>query len=696
MITFAAPLWALFVLPLLAIGWYQRHLRLWEPLRALCLLLLVLLFMQPRLRTTTEGLDLWVLVDRSDSAADRLTRHLPEWETLIHSARTAQDRLIWVDYADTPVRRSASDTTVYAGDTSQTHLTQAIRYAQSQMDTSRASRLLVLSDGYSTEPLHDIAERLAQYQVPLDYRLLTPRGVRDVRISRFELPAQVQASEGFMFEAHLTGNTDGPVPYVITRNGVRVHRGTAQVQDGRGVVQFSDRIHTVGAHPYRIDIHPEPDAHPGNNTATGWVDVQGGRHVLLITRYPDDPITTVLKQHHINLKVVTQPSELHVGHLTGTRAVILNNVAAYHIPTDFLRALDVFVRVQGGGLLMAGGKHAFGAGGYYGSAIDPLLPVAMELREEHRQYPVAMAIVMDRSGSMSAGVPGRTGLTKMDLANEGAAEAISLLGNEDVITVFAVDSAPHLIVPLLPVQESRTHLLNTVRGIHSQGGGIYVYTGLQAAWNELKTSAHPRRHIVLFADAADAEEPGQYQSLLHTIRQNGGTVSVIGLGTPTDPDAAFLSDIAKRGEGRMFFAQSPHELPALFAQETVSVARSMFVEEPVSVRPTGTWHDLAAEPLTWLLTVDGYNLSYGRPGASIAAVSTDTYHAPLTAFWQRGVGRTAAITFPLAGDFSQRARAWPDYGLFIHTLVRWLMGPEQPPGIGLKATAVGNTLSLDP
>ncbi len=695
MIAFAAPLWTLLLPLLVGIGWYQRQLRLWEPLRALCLILLILLLMQPRLRTTSTGLDLWVLVDRSASAADRLTQHLPEWEALVQNAYTAQDRLMWVDYADVPIRRSTSDSAVYAGKTSHTHLAQAIRYAQSQMDASRASRLLVLTDGYSTEPLHGIAERLAQQHVPLDYRLLTPGGVRDVRIARFVLPASVQAGEGFMFQAHLAGNADGPVPYVITRNGVSVHRGTADLQDGRGVVQLSDRLDTVGAHPYRIDIDPEPDAHPGNNTATGWVDVQGGRHVLLITRYPDDPIFNVLKQHQINVKAVTQPSELHVGHLTGARAVILNNVAAYHLPSDFLRALDVFVRVQGGGLLMAGGKHAFGAGGYYGSAIDPLLPVAMELREEHRQYPVAMAIVLDRSGSMSAGVPGDSGLTKMDLANEGAAEAITLLGHQDVITVFAVDSAPHLVVPLLPIQESRQHLLNTVRGIHSLGGGIYVYTGLKAAWDEWQQSAHAQRHIVLFADAADAEEPGQYRSLLRTIRKRGGTVSVIGLGTPKDPDAAFLADIAKRGEGRIFFAQNPHELPALFAQETVSVARSMFVEEPVGVQATGAWRDLAPEPLAWLPLVDGYNLSYGRPGAAIAAVSTDTYRAPLTAFWQRGVGRAAAVTFPLAGDFSQRARAWPNYALFIQTLTRWLMSPEQPPGMGLKTTVVGNTLSLD-
>ena len=467
------------------------------------------------------------------------------------------------------------------------------------------------------------------------------------------------------------------------------------MRNGRGVAQFSDRIDAAGAHPYRIDIAPERDAHPGNNTASGWVEAQGGRHILLISRYPDDPVAAVLRRHRIDVKLITQPSELHVGHLTGARAVILNNVAAYHLPGDFLRALDVFVRAQGGGLLMAGGKHAFGSGGYYGSAIDPLLPVAMELREEHRQYPVAMAIVLDRSGSMSAGVSGGAGLTKMDLANEGAAEAISLLGNDDVVTVFAVDSKPHLIVPLLPVQESRQHLINTVRGIRSQGGGIYVYTGLQAAWNELRKTGHARRHIVLFADAADAEEPGQYQSLLRAIRKNGGTVSVIGLGTPTDSDAALLSDVAKRGEGRIFFSQNPNELPSLFAQETVSVARSMFVEEPVGVQATGVWRDLTAKPLAWLSQVDGYNLAYGRPSASVAALSVDDYRAPLTAFWQRGVGRTAAVTFPLAGDFSQRARAWPHYASLIHTLTRWLMGPEQPSGIGLRATVVGDTLSLE-
>jgi len=66
---FGAPEW-LFLLPALAvIGWRWRGLRLHEPLRAVALALLVLALAEPRLRRAGSGLDLWVLADRSESAA---------------------------------------------------------------------------------------------------------------------------------------------------------------------------------------------------------------------------------------------------------------------------------------------------------------------------------------------------------------------------------------------------------------------------------------------------------------------------------------------------------------------------------------------------------------------------------------------------------------------------------------------------
>ncbi len=77
----------------------------------------------------------------------------------------------------------------------------------------------------------------------------------------------------------------------------------------------------------------------------------------------------------------------------------------------------------------------------------------MELKSEHRKLGVAMAIVMDRSGSMAVTTP--SGHTKMQLANEGAARSVELLGSMDAVTVFAVDSQAHQVAPLLNVGSSR-------------------------------------------------------------------------------------------------------------------------------------------------------------------------------------------------------------------------------------------------
>jgi hypothetical protein len=154
---------------------------------------------------------------------------------------------------------------------------------------------------------------------------------------------------------------------------------------------------------------------------------------------------------------------------------------------EFTRALPFFVNEQGGGLAMIGGRFSFASGGYFGSELEPLLPVSMELKQEHRKLAVALAIVMDRSGSMSMTVPG-AGVQKMQLANEGAARGIDLLGDSDMITVFAVDSAAHRIIPISPVGANRTQLTSVVRRVESTGGGIFVYTGMREAWKELQTA----------------------------------------------------------------------------------------------------------------------------------------------------------------------------------------------------------------
>ncbi len=699
-IRFIAPQWFL-LLPALAIaGWYWRGLHLERPLRMACLLLAVLLLAEPRVRQQGDGLDLWVLVDQSDSGWEDLAPRLAEMETILEKSRASDDRIFYVDFADEAVTRGAllrsgAAATEYAGKRSATRLASAISHTLAQMPADRAARILAITDGFSTEPLDRASEKLLEKGVALDLRLPPRFDAEDYSVAAFRLPRRVQAREGLLAEVVVRGGSDATVPLEILRDGKPIGTRKIEVRGGKGRVRFADRLAGAGAHRYAVRILPERDAIAGNNSAEQWVEVQGGGRIVLVTAYTEPPLATALRGQGLEVDVVSDLATAHVGLLSGAKAVILDNVPAYKLDPGFMKGLEFFVTAQGGGLAMTGGKFSFASGGWFGSSLESLLPVSMELKQEHRKLAVAMAIVMDRSGSMAMTAPG-TNETKMALADEGAARAIELLGDNDLVALIPVDSAAHPLSDApVAVGPNRAKLVAAARSVVSEGGGIFCYTGLVKAWELLKKTPVGQRHVILFADAADAEEPGEYQALLAEMVKEKCTVSVIGLGSEQDPDAEFLKDIAKRGNGRIFFNADAKELPALFEMETATIARSAFLDEPVAVKGTPGWSEIAASPIDWLPHVDGYNLTYLKPHASQAAVSGDEYAAPLVAFGRRGTGRVAAVMFPLGGDFSELTRAWDGYGGMVQSLTRWLAGPPLPPGVGMQSRVDGTQVRLD-
>jgi hypothetical protein len=287
----------------------------------------------------------------------------------------------------------------------------------------------------------------------------------------------------------------------------------------------------------------------------------------------------------------------------------------------------------------------------------------------------------------------------MDLANLGTCAAIETLGPFDEVGVIAVDSAPHVIAPLTSASE-KDRICDEVRRIQSMGGGIFTYTALVTAATMVQESDKGTRHIVLFADAADAEEPGEYERLLATLTPLGITVSVIGLGSESDSDAAFLKDVATRGQGRIHFTATAEDLPRLFAQEAITVARSSFVTEPTEARTLPDLVLLGELPASPFPSVDGYNLTYLRPGATMGVVTTDDYHAPVLAFWHRGLGRVAALTAEVDGQYSHRLNAWNGFQGFSVGLGRWLLGGDPPSGVSASIDRQGGQgivrVELDP
>ena len=195
--------------------------------------------------------------------------------------------------------------------------------------------------------------------------------------------------------------------------------------------------------------------------------------------------------------------------------------------------------------------------------------------------------------------------------------------------------------------------------------------------------------------------------MLENARKANITVSVIGLGKPTDVDADLLRDIAARGGGRIFFTEDAQKLPALFAQDTFAVARSAFINEPTPIKTTAGYTALTGGGVVGgagEAVAGGYNLTYLRPGASPAAVTVDDYKAPFVATWSAGLGRVAALAGEADGKFTAPLGDWPGYGELLASLARFVTGDSAdrsgsntalPPDLMVRRRVEGGDLVLE-
>ncbi len=684
-LSFLFPELLILIVPLLFLYfWRARSAAFGGGVRMAILAVVVLLAAVPFAPLGGKGIDVVVVADLSRSMPGESRARLLEIVSLLEQQRSEGDRVGIVTYGrDARIERLPEEfgdaaAFVQQVDGDGSDLGGAISLAASLVPRGRPGRIVVLSDGEANgAPVDAAAHEAAVRGLPIDFRMFRRGEAADIAVESLDLPGVLDEREPFQFTATVRTDRTVTSDVILFRDDVEISRTSSTFEPGATQITFRDLVDRPGVARYRLELTAKDDRVPENNVGDGAVRVEAPATILLVNSSgrPSN-LSRALAAGKLNVHTIA-PSALprDVAGLLAYRAVILENVPASDAGPEALSALVRFTNDLGGGVLLTGGGASFGVGGYFKSALDPYLPVSMEIKNEHRKLSLAMAVVLDRSGSMA--MAAADGRTKMDLANLGTCAAIETLGPLDEVGVIAVDSAAHVVTPLMSA-ENKDQICDEVRRIQSMGGGIFTYTALVTAATMVQESDKGTRHIVLFADAADAEEPGEYQRLLSTLTPIGITVSVIGLGSESDADAAFLKDIAARGGGRIHFTESAEELPRLFAQEAITVARSSFVTEPTAARALGDMVLLGDPPSSPFPTVDGYNLTYLRPGATMGVVTTDEYEAPVLAFWHRGLGRVAALTTEVDGEYSARLNAWRDFQGFAIGLGRWLLGGDPP------------------
>ena len=678
----------LILLPLLALFTFRRlPTRVLNFIRILIYIMVAAAMAGISVRLPERTGTLVVLTDLSRSMPDGARQEMDSLIRRLEHSAPDSSKLSVISFAGTPFVEKLPDSAAFPGlktEPSEPHATDiagAIDAALELIPSDASGRILLLSDGLHTtgSPVAASAAMAATRGVAIDYRLLSRGSADDAAILSVDAPLRAAPGVIYTVSARLYAQSSGTAVCRIRKNGGVWLTREVRLRRGVTTVSWRDKTDSPGTANYEVElVLPEgapADPVPENNRVRRIVSIEGRKPVLLVTASPTKNLARILRESGLDVKVM-EPSSAALAPevLGGVSGVIFENVKASSFGMDSLARLKGLVSAGSLGFMMTGGKSSFALGGYYRSELEDVLPVTLEQRNEVRKGTNAVVVVLDRSGSMS--MTNSKGISKMSLANTATVEVLNLLSDVDHIGVIAVDSSPHTVINLAPVADVRGRA-NKIRSIESMGGGIFTYTGLKAAFEMLTKSDIPSRHIILFADASDAEEPGAYKELLDTAEANGITVSVVGLGTKSDCDAAFLMDVAKRGNGLAYFTDKAEELPRIFAEDTFVMVRSTFLTDPVKalLQPAATVLPGSGK-FSRTYDFNGCNLTYLRPGCDAVLLTDNEDRAPIAATGTFGLGRVAAFCAEADGRYTGPFAQDPGAAPFLTSLVTWMTASD--------------------
>lgn len=180
--------------------------------------------------------------------------------------------------------------------------------------------------------------------------------------------------------------------------------------------------------------------------------------------------------------------------------------------------------------------------------------------DQETRAPVNVAIVLDKSGSMSG--------EKIERAKEAALAALERLGSHDIVSVVVYDTNVSVIVPATKLTDRRA-----VRAAISDitaGGTTALFAGVSKGAEEIRKFMDRERvnRVILLSDGqanVGPSSPSALGELGHSLRREGISVSTVGLGLDYNED--LMCQLARRADGNHYFVQSAGDLARVFKAE---------------------------------------------------------------------------------------------------------------------------------
>jgi Mg-chelatase subunit ChlD len=522
------------------------------------------------------------------------------------------------------------------------------------------------------------ATRLASRGIPV-FAAVPVLSPRHARIAGIAPALEPVAGRRVAIEVQVASTVAAEVQVRLQRQpfedqaGAKWDRAVTVGPDATATLLFEDAGLPDGVYFYEAEVRLPDDAYPEHCRGRAAVRVGTPRRVLYVfgAKGPG-PLATILRQHlppgiHFSgkpLGVVTPAA------LADASVVILDNIPAWSLGEEMAGVVARCVTEGGMGLLALGGDASFAAGGYADSPLDAVLPVTSRTGQ---RPPIAMVLVVDSSGSMNEKVGE---VAKLALAKQAILAVRPALSGGDRLGIIAFAGQPREVSPLVPLsqwEDLKAKLLAIVGG-----GGTRITPAVQAGldlFSQRAADDKTVRHLLLLSDGRS--EDFDIERLVAAAGARGVTISVVATGP--DADAERLRRLAAGAAGRLYATGDLGQLAETFLEDLAWARGDGLRDESRPAlwrRPEPIWRQ-ASSPLP---PVPAWNATRAKEGADVeweAAPKTGEPAAPLLASWQRGLGRAAAMPWPVArasGEWVSAGRLGRD----MATVMAWLSATPVP------------------
>src|SRR3989454_6696544 len=503
------------------VGLWRRSMAL--AIRTVVLTALVFAIAGLQWRTPVEGMNVFFVLDRSDSIPSPQQEAAKDYVNQSSKEKKNVDKAGVIVFGSEASIESSPNSAVdlqkiqAVVGTERTDLAGAIRLGTAAFPENGQKRLVLMTDGNENvgDAMSAVLAARRQLGVTVD---VVPMGVaraNDVCVQRVQVPAKLKKGQAFEVKIFVQADQAQTAKVRLYRNEQFLGEQKVELSAGKNLFSFPQTLPQPGFYSYDVRVDAPGDPLPQNNRASGFATVRGEPRVLIVSAdpEPDQQLTAALQTSRLEISLVGVnkfPSTL--AEMQSYDAIFISNLAAGDLGSDRQKLLESAVRDFGVGLVCVGGDQTYAAGGYRGTPLESTLPVNMELDSKKVLPSGAVVLVMH----------GMEFANGNQVARDCAQGVLAALGPGDEMGVTLWDGSERWLFPLQKVGNKKD-LQQQIAGMNQGDLGSFQHI-LEISQEALKKSTANLKHIIIFSDG----DPGApSQELMQSIVGDRITVSTI-------------------------------------------------------------------------------------------------------------------------------------------------------------------------